>query len=82
MPAVALSEAPVTWLVWRRELAVSFRSLSEAECAALLTVRDGGDFCALCETLCEWFDVAETAARAAGFLRQRVEDGLIAGTRS
>ncbi|HEY6879334.1 MAG TPA: hypothetical protein VI299_15010, partial [Polyangiales bacterium] len=80
LPGVTLSESPVTWLVWRHELAVSFRSLSDAECSALVTVRDGGDFSALCEALCEWFDVEETAARAAGFLRQWVEDGLIAGT--
>lgn len=78
LPEIEMSDAQVPWLVWRRDLAVSFRSLSEAEHAALITVRDGGDFTALCEALCAWYEPEATAARAAGLLRRWVDEGLIA----
>ena len=77
LPEVALAEAPVWWLVWRRDFTACFRSLGEAEAWALRAVRDGANFSTLCEGMCEWLEPDQAAPHAAGFLRQWVDDGLI-----
>lgn len=66
------------WIVWRRALALYYRPLDIDEARALDTARDGTTFAALCERLCEWIDAEHVAMRAAGFLQQWVQDGLIA----
>jgi hypothetical protein len=77
LPEVTLAEAPVSWLIWRREYTTCFRSLSEPEAWALRTVQEGTNFSTLCEGMCGWFDAEEAAPQAAGFLRQWVDDQLI-----
>lgn len=78
LPEVTLAEAPVSWLIWRRDFTACFRSTSEPEAWALRAVQDGTNFSALCEGMCEWLDAEEAAPHAAGFLRQWVDDQLIA----
>jgi hypothetical protein len=73
-----LAPTPVSWLIWRRDFTACFRSLGEAEAWALRAVRDGANFSALCEGMCQWLDPEEAAPHAAGFLRQWVDDQLIA----
>ncbi len=77
MPEVTVAPAPVSWLIWRRELTACFRSLSEPEAWALQAVEGGANFSALCEGLCEWMQPDEAAPQAAGFLRQWVDDEVI-----
>jgi hypothetical protein len=79
LPEITVAEAPVVWLIWRRDFIVSFRSLAEPEAWALREVQNGTSFSALCEGMCEWFEPEEAAPHAAGFLRQWVDEGLIAG---
>jgi hypothetical protein len=78
LPEVTLAGAPVSWLIWRRDFTACFRSLSEPEAWALRAVQAGANFSALCEEMCEWLDPEEAAPHAAGFLRQWVDDQLIA----
>jgi hypothetical protein len=77
LPEAAIAEAPVAWLIWRRDFSVSFRSLGEPEAWALRAVQNGTSFSELCEGMCEWFEPEEAAPHAAGFLRQWVDEGLI-----
>jgi len=79
LPEASAAAAPVSWLIWRRDYTVCFRSLSEPEAWALRAVREGANFSALCEGMCEWFEPEEAAPHAAGFLRQWVDDGVIGG---
>jgi putative DNA-binding protein len=77
LPEVALAEAPLAWLIWRRDFTACFRSLSEPEAWALRAVQGGANFSALCEGLCEWLEPEQAAPHAAGFLRQWVDDEVI-----
>ncbi len=71
------TESPITWIVWRQAFAIYYRSLDVDESWALDAALNGANFAELCEGLCEWIDAEHVAARAAGFLRQWVQDGLI-----
>ena len=78
LPEPSAAAAPVWWLIWRRDYTACFRSLSEPEAWALRAVQEGANFSALCEGMCEWFEPEEAASHAAGFLRQWVDDEVIA----
>jgi hypothetical protein len=80
-PEVGLSAEPVQWLLWRRELRTYFRSMQSAEVAALEAAREGQPFGELCALLCAQLGEAEAPAKAAGFLRDWVESGLLTGIR-
>jgi len=81
-PAVAAQNEPVAWLLWRRELQIYFRPLAAAEARALAALRAGQSFGVLCVALCASASEAQAPARAAGFLREWVESGMIVGTRA
>jgi hypothetical protein len=76
-PEVAFSAEPVEWLLWRQNLRTYFRSLQPAEAAALDAARAGQSFGELCALLSEKLGETEAPAKAAGFLRDWVESGLI-----
>jgi hypothetical protein len=71
-PAAEVAHVPRPWLIWRRDLDVRFRSLDDAEASAIEVSRAGGTFGAICEH-------AETAARAAAWLRDWVESRCLTG---
>lgn len=66
------------WLLWRRDLEVHWRSLEEDERFALDAACEGSSFGAICEGLLERTGDDETPLRAAGFLKQWLNDGLVA----
>jgi hypothetical protein len=76
-PEPALSEQPVSFLVWRHELQIYFRSLAPAEARVLAASRAGQSFGELCVLLCEHLEESEASLHAAGFLRGWVQSGLI-----
>lgn len=76
-PALRLEQAATVWLIWRRDLKLLFRPLDAPEAAALEGLREGESFARLCERLSEIIDEAQVPQRAAGFLRQWLDDGLI-----
>lgn len=77
-PDPAVSEQPVPYLIWRRELQIYFRALAPAEATALAASRSGQSFGELCVLLCEHLaDESEASLQAAGFLRGWVQSGLI-----
>lgn len=71
-------EHEISWLVWRRDLRVYYRSLGEDEAWALEQAAAGRTFGELCEGLCTWFSEAEVPAHAAGLLKGWVTEGLLA----
>jgi hypothetical protein len=80
-PEVELSAAPVEWLLWRQDLRNYFRSLSPLEVMALEAARSGQSFGELCGLLSAQLGEAQAPARAAGFLRDWIESGLIVAVR-
>jgi len=71
----------VEWLLWRQDLRTYFRSLQPAEVAALEAARAGQSFGELCAVLSEEIGEAEAPAKAAGFLKDWIESGLIVAAR-
>jgi hypothetical protein len=71
------SDHPLWWVVWRQDLKSYFRSLPVDEAWAINAMLQGRNFLNLCEGLCEWVDELHAPARAAGFIQQWVNDGLI-----
>jgi len=76
-PEFSVSAEPVEWLLWRQDLRTYFRSLQPAEAAALDAAREGRSFGELCALLSEKLGEAEAPAKAAGFLRDWIDSGLI-----
>jgi hypothetical protein len=81
-PAPDAQAHPVPWLLWRRELQIFFRPLTALEAEALDVVRRGGSFGGVCVALCEALDETQAPARAAAFLREWVESGIVVGMRA
>lgn len=76
-PEVAFSAEAVEWVLWRQDLRTYFRSLQPAEAAALDAAREGRSFGELCALLSEKLGESEAPAKAARFLRDWIESGLI-----
>jgi hypothetical protein len=76
-PEVTYSPEPVEWLLWRQELRTFFRSLQPGEAIALTAAREGQSFGEICDLLSAEFGETEAPAKAAGFLRNWVESGLL-----
>lgn len=72
-----LAFVPGSYLVWRRELQIFFRSVAEEEASVLAAARSGHTFGELCVLLCEHLDESEASQHAAGHLRGWVEAGLL-----
>jgi hypothetical protein len=71
----------VEWLLWRQDLRSYFRSLQPAESVALDAAHEGRSFGELCALLSEDVGEQEAPAKAAGFLRDWIESGLIVAAR-
>ena len=76
-PDPSLSTPAASWLIWRRDLQIYFRSLSPQEAAAIAASRTGQSFGELCAALCDHVEETTAARQAAEFLRGWVESGCI-----
>lgn len=76
-PPAARLPQPVTWLFWRKELQPHFRSLTDAEHAALLAISEGRQFGSVCLQLAEAHPELEATAHIAGWLRAWLNDGVL-----
>jgi hypothetical protein len=77
IPPRQRNQHPLRWLLWRRELKTLWRSLDVDEAWAIEQAAGGADFAAICEGLLEWVDAEQVSLRAAGLLKQWVDDGLL-----
>ena len=71
------AEAPAAWLLWRQDLQNYFRSMSDAEAAALDAAWRGCTFGEICEQLARWVAQEDVPAAAAGFLGAWADSGII-----
>jgi len=78
-PRPEAAETPIPWLLWRRELTNRFRSLDEAECAALEAARSGEPFGEICAALRAWLSEEEIPLRAATLIGTWTDCGMITG---
>ena len=66
-----------TWLIWRRDLVSSYRSLPQAELAALSVMLGGDCFSTMCEVLLQYGNEDESALHALTCLQQWIHDGMV-----
>lgn len=76
-PQTSVRSTPEPWVLWRESLQTFFRSLAISEAEALDAARRGASFGELCACLAQHFNESEIPLRAAGYLRQWVDSGLI-----
>lgn len=76
-PAVELLPEPGSILVWRQDQVSKFRAIDQIERQALLAVRGGLSFAALCDAMVATYGQDDGIARAGQLLGQWLADGLI-----
>jgi len=77
LPHPERSEIPIAFIVWRQDLKSYYRALTVDEAWAVDAMKQGADFAAICEGLCEWIDAQNVALHAASLLKLWITDGLI-----
>ncbi|HEX3395667.1 MAG TPA: DNA-binding domain-containing protein [Steroidobacteraceae bacterium] len=78
-PGPELADAPVPWLLWRKDLQNYFRSMNAVESAALDAAVHGSDFAQICEGLCALLPQEQIPAVAANLLGAWADGGIISG---
>jgi len=76
-PAPEWSAPPVPWLLWRKRLAIHWRSIDDDEAWALAACTAGASFAELCEGLHARLGGQAAPLRAAALLRQWLHDELL-----
>jgi len=74
----AQHDATIEWIVWRRDLATTFRSLLTDEAWAFDAARRGATFGELCEGLAMRVGEDSATMHAASLLKQWLADGCVA----
>jgi len=80
-PQPESAQAPVTWLLWRRDLTNRFRSLDGAEKASLEAAVSGMRFGELCAILGAFLPEEEIPLRAATLIGTWTDSGMLTGLR-
>lgn len=76
-PQPSYTEESLSWVIWRQNLSVYFRSLDKDEAWAIDSLLHGVNFAEICTGLCEWVDELHAARHAAGLLKVWLESGMI-----
>ncbi len=66
-----------TWAIWRSELQVVFRPMDKPEAWCMQLFMQNKNFSNICEGLCEWFPADQVPMKAAQYLQQWLQAGLI-----
>ncbi|KGP62544.1 hypothetical protein EP47_11120 [Legionella norrlandica] len=75
-----LNDSPIAtaWVLWRgKDYIIQYYSLSEEEAWALDAMIQGMSFGALCEGLCQWIPEEEVGMKAASYLKNWIQNGLL-----
>ena len=78
LPPQQQENYPQRWLLWRQDMKIHWRSLEVDEAWAIEQAVNGANFAEICAGLLEWIDESQVALVGAGFLKQWVNDKLIA----
>lgn len=73
----AIEEESQDWIIWRDDLQVVYRAMSKPENWCMQTFLHQKNFSDVCEGLCEWFPAEEVPMKAAQYLQQWLQNGLI-----
>lgn len=79
LPSSAALDVPAEFVVWRQDETSHFRQITAEEAMAIDEMRNGVPFGVLCEMIAMMDDPDGAAMRAAGYLRNWIDSGIIAG---
>jgi hypothetical protein len=80
LPELINDPSPTTWVLWRSpDYMIQFYSLSEEEAWGLDALIQGLSFGQLCEGLCQWVPAEEVGMRAASYLKNWIQNGMVSG---
>lgn len=65
------------WVIWRSELQIVYRPLDKPEAWCLQAFSNNQNFSDICGGLCEWFPEEQVPLKAAQYLQQWLQSGLI-----
>lgn len=71
------SSTPITWLLWRQDLACQFISLANDEAWAITAMMQGATFGEICEGISQWYNAEDAGLRAASLLKGWIMAELI-----
>lgn len=78
LPELINNPIATAWVLWRApDLMIQFYSLSEVEAWALDALIQGLSFGQLCEGLCQWVAAEEVGMRAASYLKNWIQNGMV-----
>lgn len=78
LPEMLSNSRPLSWVLWRSpDFMIQYYSLSEEEAWALDALRQGKSFGELCEGLCQWVAVEEVGMKAASYLKNWIQNGML-----
>ena len=75
--ATEISNEDQTWVIWRPELQVVYRSMDKPEAWCLQAFLSNKNFADACEGLCAWFAEDEVPVKAAQYLHLWLQSGFI-----
>ncbi len=78
LPELQNNSVATSWILWRSpDYIIQFYSLSEEEAWALDAIIQGLSFGQLCEGLCQWINAEEVGMRAASYLKNWIQNGMV-----
>lgn len=82
LPELQNTSMATSWILWRSpDYIIQFYSLSEEEAWAIDAIIQGLSFGQLCEGLCQWINAEEVGLRAASYLKNWIQNGMVSELR-
>lgn len=79
-PELKPNSQATSWILWRSpDYLIPFYSVSEEEAWALDAIAQGLSFGQICEGLCVWIAEEEVGMRAASYLKNWIQQGMLLG---
>lgn len=79
IPSMVEADAAKPWVLWRSpDYIIQFYSLSGEETWMLDALTQGVNFATLCEGLCQWIEPEQVAMKAASYLKNWIQKGILA----
>ena len=78
LPELINNPNTTSWVLWRSpDYIIQFYSMSEEEAWGLDAIQQGLSFSQLCEGLCQWVPTEEVGMRAASYLKNWIQNGMV-----
>lgn len=78
LPELINNSSATSWIVWRSpDFMIQYYSLSPEEAWCLDALIQGLSFGQLCEGLCQWLPPEEVGMRAASYLKNWIQNGMV-----